>query len=95
LNRRSPTGAGRTSVFTAGRGLEADFLAADALELGKIDRGFDTVLDCGLFHTFDAEERHPYIASLASVTGPGATLYVLCFSDEGPDLGPHPGASRN
>jgi hypothetical protein len=24
------------------------------------------------------------------VTEPGGTLYVLCFSDEGPVIGPHP-----
>jgi hypothetical protein len=48
------------------------------------------VLDCGLFHTFDGEERPRYVASLASVTEPAGTLYVLCFSDEGPDPGPHP-----
>ena len=28
--------------------------------------------------------------SLASVTEHDGTLYVLCFSDEGPDTGPHP-----
>jgi hypothetical protein len=48
------------------------------------------VLDCGLFHTFDGHERPAYVASLASVTEQGATLYVLCFSDDGPDPGPHP-----
>ncbi|MEV3964279.1 class I SAM-dependent methyltransferase [Nocardia sp. NPDC050193] len=74
----------------ADRGIEAEFVAADALEPSGIDRRFDTVLDCGLFHTFDTEERRPYVASLASLTAPGATLYLLCFSDEGPDLGPHP-----
>ena len=30
------------------------------------------------------------MASLASVAGKGATLYVLCFSDVGSDTGPHP-----
>jgi hypothetical protein len=30
------------------------------------------------------------VASLASVTERDGTLYVLCFSDVGPDLGPHP-----
>lgn len=30
------------------------------------------------------------MASLASVTEHDGTLYVLCFSDEGPDTGPHP-----
>ena len=49
-----------------------------------------TVLDCGLFHTFDADERALYAASLAAVPEHDGTLYVLCFSDEGPDRGPHP-----
>jgi len=48
------------------------------------------VVDCGLFHTFDSTERPSYVASLASVTKHDGTLYVLCFSDEGPDTGPHP-----
>jgi SAM-dependent methyltransferase len=74
----------------AERGLDAEFIAADALRLRRLRRAFDTVLDCGLFHSFDGGERPGYVASLASVTGPGATLYVLCFSDAGPDTGPHP-----
>jgi len=49
-----------------------------------------TVLDCGLFQTFDGEERPGYVASLASVTEHDGTLYVLRFSDDGPDTGPHP-----
>ena len=48
------------------------------------------MLDCGLFHTFDGDERPRYVSSLASVTEHDGTLYVLCFSDEGPDTGPHP-----
>jgi SAM-dependent methyltransferase len=72
------------------RGIEAEFAAADALELERLGRRFDTVLDVGLFHTFDRDERPRYVAGLASVTEPGGTLYVLCFSDDGPDPGPHP-----
>ena len=71
-------------------GIHVEFAAADALELDRLGRKFQTVLDCALFHTFDADERPGYVASLASVTEPGGTLYVLCFSDDGPDLGPHP-----
>jgi ubiquinone/menaquinone biosynthesis C-methylase UbiE len=75
----------------AGRGIDADFVVADALHLDRLGRVFETVLDCGLFHTFDRDERRDYAASLASVTSPGADLYVLCFSDVGPDTcGPHP-----
>jgi ubiquinone/menaquinone biosynthesis C-methylase UbiE len=72
------------------RGLAVEFTAVDALELERLGRQFDTVLDCGLFHTFDADERPRYVASLASVTETEGTLYVLCFSDVGPNTGPHP-----
>jgi cyclopropane fatty-acyl-phospholipid synthase-like methyltransferase len=72
------------------RGLEVEFAAVDALELERLGRRFETVLDCGLFHTFDADERPGYVASLASVTEHDGTLHVLCFSDIGPGTGPHP-----
>jgi SAM-dependent methyltransferase len=72
------------------RGIEVEFAVADALQLGRLGRVFETVLDCGLFHTFDGEERPRYAASLASVTEHDGTLYVFCFSDDGPDTGPHP-----
>jgi len=73
------------------RGIEIEFAAADALHLERLGRRFDTVLDCGLFHSFeDEDERSAYVASLASVTTHDGTLYVLCFSDQGPDTGPHP-----
>jgi SAM-dependent methyltransferase len=72
------------------RGLEVEFAAADAFRLERLRRRFETVLDCGLFHTFQAEERARYTASLASATERNGTLYVLCFGDDGPDVGPHP-----
>jgi ubiquinone/menaquinone biosynthesis C-methylase UbiE len=72
------------------RGLEVEFAVADAFELERLGRRFETVLDCGLFHTFDGDERPGYVTSLASVTERDGTVYVLCFSDAGPDTGPHP-----
>jgi hypothetical protein len=66
------------------------FAAADAFHLERLGRMFKTVLDCGLFHTFNGDERPGYVASLASVTEHDGTLYVLCFSNDGPDTGPHP-----
>ena len=74
----------------AARGLHAEFALADALRLEAVGRRFESLMDCGLFHTFDADERPRYVASLSSVTEPGATLYVLCFSDAAPDTVPHP-----
>ncbi|HVV90184.1 MAG TPA: class I SAM-dependent methyltransferase [Solirubrobacterales bacterium] len=75
----------------AARLLPTEFAYADALHLDHLHRKFDTVLDCGLLHTFDAVERRTYVASLATVTDPGATLFVLCFRAGAPTTeGPHP-----
>lgn len=72
------------------RRIEVEFLAADAFQLAALGRTFQAVLDCGLFHTFDGDEQTRYVASLTSVTEHDGSLYVLCFSDDGPDTGPHP-----
>lgn len=77
------------------RGIRAEFDIADALHLERLQRTFDTIIDCGLFHTFDREERQEYVTSLGSVTKHGAALFVLCFSDEGSDIGPHPVSERD
>jgi SAM-dependent methyltransferase len=74
----------------ASRQLAARFLVADALRLGHLGATFGSVLDVGLFHTFDDEERRAYVDSLVSVTRAGSVLHLLCFSDATPDdAGPH------
>jgi SAM-dependent methyltransferase len=71
------------------RGVRASFLLWDALELPALNRRFDTVLDCGLFHVFDDVERQSYVKSLAGVMSPGGRLHLLCFSERVPgDFGP-------
>jgi len=70
--------------------IELGFTLSDALQLEHLGHTFKTVLDCGLFHTFDGDERPRYVASLSSVTERDGVLYVLCFSNEGHDIGPHP-----
>lgn len=77
------------------RAIAAEFAVADAFQLERLGRKFATVVDCGLFHTFDGDERPGYVASLASVTEHDGTLYVLCFSDEGPETGPHPVSQKD
>jgi SAM-dependent methyltransferase len=84
------TALGIARAKATDRGIEVGFAVADAFALERLGHRFSTVLDCGLFHTFDGEERPGYVASLASVTEHGGTLYVLCFRDDGPDPGPHP-----
>ncbi len=65
----------------AARGLTAQFLVHDALSLEGLGRRFTTVVDSGLFHTFDDGERRQYVASLAAATALRARVFVLCFSE--------------
>jgi SAM-dependent methyltransferase len=71
------------------RGLMARFLVWDALRLLNLGEQFDTVLDSGLFHVFDDENRARFVSSLAAVMPTGGHYYMLCFSDRQPGtLGP-------
>ena len=63
------------------RGLEAEFLVHDALALDGLGRRFATVVDSGLFHTFDDRERGRFVKSLAAALRLGGRYYVLCFSE--------------
>src|SRR5262247_3553388 len=42
---------------TEDHGIEVEFAAADAFQLERLGRMFETALDCGLFYTFDGDER--------------------------------------
>jgi ubiquinone/menaquinone biosynthesis C-methylase UbiE len=71
------------------RGLSARFFVHNALDLASLDEHFDTVLDCGLFHIFEDDDRPVYVDNLRSVISPGGRYYMLCFSDREPgDRGP-------
>jgi SAM-dependent methyltransferase len=71
------------------RGISARFLVRDARNLASLGQQFDVVLDCGLFHVFDDEDRAPFVASLASAIRPHGEYFMLCFSEnEPPGWGP-------
>ncbi len=66
------------------RGLDVRFLIGDVLEMTSLDGRFETVLDMGLFHTFDDDERATYVEKLREVTVSGGRYLMLCFSDRQP-----------
>ena len=80
----SPRAIQRARGKAAERGIPARFEVADALNLGQFGLTFDTVIDSGVFHIFDDEDRGRYVASLASVVEPGGNLYLICFSEHRP-----------
>jgi cyclopropane fatty-acyl-phospholipid synthase-like methyltransferase len=88
----APTALARAREKAAARGLGVPFVACDAFDLRALKERFDTVLDCGLFHSFREEaDRKRYARSVAEAVGSGGQLQLLCFSDEEP---PGPGPHR-
>jgi SAM-dependent methyltransferase len=85
----APHAIERARGKAAERGLAARFEVADALSLADLGLTFDTVIDSGLFHVFDDDDRARYVASLAAVLDDGGRCYLMCFSDRQPgDFGP-------
>jgi len=75
------------------QGIAARFLVCNALKLAtvlaELGGPFDTVLDSGLFHVFDDDDRRAYVESLKAAIAPGGRYFMACFSDRQPgDWGP-------
>jgi cyclopropane fatty-acyl-phospholipid synthase-like methyltransferase len=85
----SPRAVARARAKAAERGSQARFEVANVLELEQLGLTFDTVIDSGVFHVFDDQERSRYVTGLAAVLRPGGHCYLACFSDRQPgDWGP-------
>jgi SAM-dependent methyltransferase len=71
------------------RGVSARFLVWDALDLASLGEQFDTVLDSGLFHVFEDDDRARFVDSVGAALAPAGRYHLLCFSDAQPgDWGP-------
>ncbi len=82
-----PLGAARDKARRAG--VMVNFLEMDAAAVGEIPERFDSVTDCGLFHSFDDAARGAYVAALRRLLEPGARVFILCMStDEPGEQGP-------
>ncbi|KPJ85105.1 MAG: hypothetical protein AMS17_14940 [Spirochaetes bacterium DG_61] len=81
----SPTFIARALLKAARRNLKVKFLLFDSLQLEHLGMFFDTVIDCGLFHSFPLETRPHFISSLYRVLRAGGLYHVLCYAEG--DLG--------
>jgi cyclopropane fatty-acyl-phospholipid synthase-like methyltransferase len=85
----SPTAIASAQDKAKQRGLDARFETGDLLTFPLPEGRFDTIIDCGVFHSFDDEGRRRYVAALGKAMRPGGTCYLMCFSEHQPgDWGP-------
>jgi SAM-dependent methyltransferase len=80
----SPTAIARAREKASERGLAVRFEVADGLDLERLAFTVDTVIDSGVFHVFNDDDRARYVASLAAALKPGGVCYLMCFSDRQP-----------
>ena len=80
----SPRAIAKARDKAAERGLPARFEVADVLSLEQFGMTFDVVIDSGVFHVFDDQDRARYVTSLGSVLRPDGCCYLMCFSDRKP-----------
>ena len=77
----TPVAVERARYKAKERNLNVTFLTQNALELHTLGKTFDTVIDSGLFHALNDEERPQFVTSVASVLHHSGTYFMLCFSD--------------
>ena len=70
----------RAKAKAAQRKIDAHLLVGNALELNKLGRQFDTVIDCGLFDTFSDQERPVFVQGLGEVLAVGADCCTFSVS---------------
>jgi ubiquinone/menaquinone biosynthesis C-methylase UbiE len=79
-----PEAIDRAKAKATQQAVNVHFMVGNALELDRLAERFNTVIDCGLFHTFGDDERVVFVAGLAAVLQPAGLLHILCFSDAEP-----------
>jgi SAM-dependent methyltransferase len=80
----APTAIARARAKAEARNLRVDFVLADAFDLEVLGRTFDSVIDCGFFHTLGDPERVRFERILGNVVRLGGRYFLLCFSDRQP-----------
>jgi cyclopropane fatty-acyl-phospholipid synthase-like methyltransferase len=86
----SPVAIAAAREKAAKRGLGAEFIVHDVLDLDSLGQQFESVVDSGTFHVFNVDvDIQRYVEGLRAVLAPAGTLNLLCFSDAQPgELGP-------
>ncbi|MEW6060282.1 MAG: class I SAM-dependent methyltransferase [Actinomycetota bacterium] len=79
-----PAAIERARAKAAEQESKAEFLVFDALRLPELGRTFDTIVDVGLFHTLQDDERPQYALGLSTALHRGGRCFLLCWSDRNP-----------
>jgi SAM-dependent methyltransferase len=82
----APAAIERARQKAAQRSLDARFVVGSVLDLSSLGQLFDTVVDSGLFHVLEDDDRSVFVDGLRAVVPPGGRYFLLCFSDRQPGV---------
>jgi cyclopropane fatty-acyl-phospholipid synthase-like methyltransferase len=80
----APNAIEKAKAKAQNRNLDVRFEVMDALQLDKLGRRFNTVIDSGLFHIFSNTDRAAFVQNLVKVLHSQGTYYLICFSEYEP-----------
>jgi len=72
-------------------GIEATFFVRDFFNLPKDEQKYDTIIDCGLYHSLTYNDKGRYAEVIESLLNPGGTLNMFCTNENfgsGPKIVP-------
>ena len=70
--------------------VDVTFITLDALKIGTLAKRFDTVIDFGLFHNFEGDDRERYVRALSNVCVGKGQLLMQCLGDKAGEYGVYP-----
>ncbi len=70
--------------------VDVTFITLDALELGTLAKRFDTVIDIGLFHNLEGDDRERYVRVLSDVCASKGQFLMGCLGDQAGEYDVYP-----
>lgn len=70
--------------------VDVTFITLDALNIGNLNKRFDTVIDFGLFHNITGDNRKRYVRALSDVCVSKGQLLMLCIADQAGEYDVYP-----
>ncbi|TMR02603.1 class I SAM-dependent methyltransferase [Actinomadura soli] len=80
----SPTAIDDARERARAQNADVEFMVADATRMDGVREGFRSVLDYGLYHCLDDDQRRVYAATVHRLCAEGATLQLFSFSETAP-----------
>lgn len=85
----APTAIERAQKLVDESGVKVDLHVVDIANPNyKYTDTFDTVMDIGLYHVLDDEQRAFYVSNLGKIVKTGGKVLLMCISDRDRGLGP-------